>query len=214
MFRGAALGVVFLGCIYVAGFIYKIGYFGAVSLETSWLRMVEVDYLYAGVYAIFESSKLIGVHIVMVIIAYAASLTYIDKVILYSQKSMGLILSTRIKKEAVKVFSFFSVLFVYYVATLLIMIFAGVMIANVVALGEEEVYEFLSSKREDRLCNHVENECYNGKLLYTNNTSYIFFVDAEDGDVRHGKIKIAEQRHSDVEIGWHEKSVERYLKHN
>ncbi|MCZ0930303.1 hypothetical protein L0636_07680 [Halomonas janggokensis] len=214
MFRGATLGVVFLGCLYVAGFLYKIGFFGVITLETSWLRMVEIDYLYTGVYAVFVSSGMAGVHVIMLIMAYAVALSYAYKAFAYSQKNIGYLFSSRIKKEVSKGFSFLLVVVLYYVATLMVIGLSGKISSKVVALGEKEGIQFFNSERSDRLCNHVTKECYEGKLLYTNNSSYIFFVDAEDGDITHGKIKVAEQRHADVEVGWHEKSVERYLDHN
>lgn len=210
MLRGPALGVVFIACVYVTGFIYKVSFFGSITIETSWLRMVEVDYLYSGVYAIFETGVMFGVHFIMLLMVYTVTLTYTGEVFAYSQKNLGYLLAGKVEKNITKFFCFVFVAFFYYAITFVMISFSLKMGGRVISLGETEAYDFLLSERQDRICNHEEKECYDGKLLYTNNTSYVFFVEDVSGDITKGKVKVSEQRHADVDVGWHERSIERY----
>lgn len=78
MQRGIALGVVFLSCLYVAGYVYKYSFFSPITSEIGWVDLDSSDYIAWGVHSLIDPLR---INVVMLVVAYSAALTYFSSVV-------------------------------------------------------------------------------------------------------------------------------------
>ncbi|GAA0586989.1 hypothetical protein ACFQH5_11660 [Halomonas salifodinae] len=198
MYRGFALGVVFISCFYVVGYIYKYSFFGHITNDFGWLSLVSVDYVGWGVYALLD---IVRIHFVMLVVCFAASLTYFSQVVGYFYKSTRVILKGDFVRDFSRAFSVLFAAFIYYIFGVIALMVIVSVFEDVTELGRKDLVSLLNSGRQDEICFFESKECFGGKLMYSNGDVFVFYHHSIDEPMS-GRLMLVSKREAKVEVGW------------
>ncbi|MFD2190781.1 hypothetical protein [Pistricoccus aurantiacus] len=201
MQRGIALGVVFLSCLYVAGYIYKYSFFSLMTYEIGWVDLDPSDYIAWGVYSLIDFFR---INIVVLVISYAAALTYFSDVVSFLYKVRGRIFLGSFGRDAARVSVLSACVLCYYGVGSIVMMGVAKGVEGIESMARHDVNKFLQSSRVDVMCQTESKNCIEGKLFYTGGNDYIFYE--HDNDVYSGEFHVAHKRNVYVQVGWNENS--------
>lgn len=201
MQRVIALGVVFLSCLYVAGYVYKYSFFSLVTHEIGWVDLDPSDYIAWGVYSLIDPLR---INVVILVVAYSAALTYFSNVVSLLYRVRGRIFLGQFGKDAARSLVMFCCVFGYYAIGWFVLLWVARGIEGVESMARVEVDNFLNSNRVDVMCQVGSEECVEGKLFYTGSNDYIFYEHGDD--VYSGRFRVAHKRNVYVQVGWNEDS--------